>query len=161
MFSIFTIGQENCNFKIDKHKILSNLNLDKFVMELQNDNFEIHYDKKFIPDNLIKSLVCLNGDFSIANPKERYQSNCVTNKKLPKRKLILLLKSKNNIVVTYFCGGFVTSVHILFLRFNNEKILDLWSGSSTEKLSSKEDILRYIKENRNKKNGLNSSVISI
>ena len=161
MFSLFTIAQENCNFKIDKHKILSNLNLDKFLMELQNDNFEIYYDKKHIPDSLIKSLACLNGEFSIANPKEKYQTNCEANEKLPKRKLILLLKSKNNIVVTYFCGGFATSVHILFLRFNNGKITDLWSGISVKKLSSKEDILKYIKDNRNKKNGLNSSAIRI
>ncbi len=156
----YSYSQDNCTFKPDYSKILSNKNLDKFVAILQENRLTVYDNKKEIPSFIKTQLDCLAKGFSIANKNQKYQSNCISSNDLPKRQLIYMAKNNNFLVITYLMGGFAVSNHILFVEFKNGKILDLWKGRSLQKLDSNSKILKYIKNNRIKKGGLNESVIS-
>ena len=148
--SLNAIGQKNCDYKIDTLKILRNENLDGFLSALQNDSFEISYDKKDIPSFIKSQLDCLTHNFSIVNPNQEYQATDVVYKKLPNRKLIFLATSKDMIAMTYLIGGFAESTHVLFIQFHDKKIVDLWTGPCIRDLKSTSEILDYIREVRNK-----------
>jgi hypothetical protein len=155
-------AQKKCDFIINYSRIFSNENLEKFVVKLKNEDFIILKDKKEIPYFIQKELDCITGGFSIANPKEKFQSNCIANSDLPKRKLLFLSKSKNILVMTYLIGGFAVSTKILFIEFENEKILDLWSGSCLKQLKSNKEIIKYIQESQKNRVVLNNTkVISL
>lgn len=94
------LAQKKCDYNINTPKILSNESLDKFIYLLQKNDFIVSNNKKEIPSFIKKQLDCISGEFSIANPGEKYQSNCIAESNLPKRKLIFLSKSKNFLVMT-------------------------------------------------------------
>ena len=100
--------------------------------------------------NVKETLDCLTKKFSIANPNQEYACCCTSSDKLPRRKLIFLSKSQDVLVMTYLTGGFATSTHLLFIQFHNEKIIDLWTGYCSDDLKSNKDIVKFIKQVRNK-----------
>jgi hypothetical protein len=155
----FATAQRSCNFKIDTSKILLNENLDKFLSKLQTDRFTTLNDKNAIPKNVKKELDCLTKKFSIANPDQEYACCCTSSGKLPRRKLIFLSKSQDMLVLTYLTGGFGVSTHLLFIQFDNDKIIDLWTGFGSQSLKSNKDIENFIKERRNKEWGLHTNMV--
>lgn len=163
LITLNLFAQKNCEYKIDKNKILQNLNLDSFIQKLKRENFTVYNDKKSIPNNVQKELVCIATEFTIANPKENYQSDCNVLEELPKRQLIFLAKSENILIMTYATGGIGTSTHFLFIQFDSEKIIDLWSGVGIGIIKHKsiEEIAEFISSQRNKKWGLNTNIIII
>lgn len=152
-------AQTDCEFQIDSAKILMNKNLDNFISKIRNDSFNISYDKQDIPLFLKKQLDCLALGFSIANPYEEYQASDNIKIGLPKRQLIFLAESKDLLVMTYFTGGLSHWTHMLFIKFEKEKILDLWTGVCHDILQSKNDILNFLKKNKNKNLGFNGNWI--
>jgi hypothetical protein len=157
--TLFLSAQKKCDYTLNKEDIIQNKNLDKFIFKLEKERFIVLNDKKKIPVFIERQLDCMTNDFSIANPTEKYQSNCVAKSSLPKRKLLFLSKSKNTFVMTYLTSGFAVSTQILLIEFDNEKILDLWSGTCLKKLKSNVEIIKYIQESR--KNGLALNTKSI
>ena len=152
-------AQKSCDFKIDTSKILLNENLDKFISKLQTEKFTVYNNKNEIPKSVKKSLDCLTKKFSIANPNQEYACCCTSSAKLPRRKLLFLSKSEDILVMTYLTGGFGVSTHLVFIQFDNDKIIDLWAGHGSESLKSNKEIEQFIKELRNKEWGLNTNIV--
>jgi hypothetical protein len=159
LISLNVMGQKNCIYKIDTTKILSNENLNSFLSVIQTYNFKISYNKKDIPSFIKKQLDCFTNKFSIANPDEEYQATDIDDEKLPDRKLLFLAVSKDILVMTYLKGGMGESTHILFIQFQDQKIIDLWTGYGSPELKSLQQIFDYIQYNKNKEEGLNMNRI--
>ena len=161
LFSLNSFSQKNCPYKIDENKILENRNLDGFLNNFQSEKFVVFNDKNSIPKQVQKQLDCITKKFDIANPKEEYQKGCVIERKFPSRGLIFLAKSDDILVLTYGTGGIGSSTHFLFIKYNSEGIIDLWTGVGMGiiKHESLEEISEFIKAFRNKKWGLNTNMV--
>ncbi|MDI9366613.1 MAG: hypothetical protein QM541_16775 [Flavobacterium sp.] len=157
----FSFGQNNCSFKIDTTKILTKENLRKFATKLKNDTFQSFTDINEIPTFIKKQLNCLTNGFSIANPNEDYRCCCTSPRHLPNRKLIFVGKSKNVLAMTYLTGGFGVSTHLLLIQFENNKIIDLWTGYCPSYLTNLAEILNHIEERNKKKSDFDSNIIVI
>ena len=163
LLTVNGFAQNNCEFQIDKKRILENINLDSFLTEFKTEQFVVNNDKKSIPKHIKKELDCITLEFSIANPNEEYQVGCIVEKDIPKRQLIFLAKSEDILVMTYATGGIGSSTHFLFIKYNSEKIIDLWTGVGMGiiKHKSLQEISKYISTQRNREWGLNTNLVSI
>lgn len=141
-----TLGQKD--FVIDTARILSNENWNDFVHSLKTDSFETFTDKAAIPGFVKKELHRLAHGFSMANPGEAYRCCCTSPENLPSRQLSFLAKSKDVLVMTYNTGGIGVSLHLLMIRFENNAIVDLWSGYCWKDVKSIADILWFIEESK-------------
>ena len=159
LFPILSFGQKSNSFTIDTAKILTNENLDDFVQNLKTDTFQISADKKAIPKHIKKQLDKLTNGFSIGNPNQDWQCCCTSPRRLPERQLNFLAKSKDVLVMTYKTGGFGVSTHLLLVRFDNDKIIDLWTGYCWADVSKVGDILSYIEETRKNNRELNTNIV--
>lgn len=65
--------------------------------------------------------------------------------------------------MTYATGGFGSSTHFLFIKYNSKGIVDLWTGVGMGiiKHKSVSEITKYIGEFRNRKWGLNTNMVWI
>ncbi|MGG9963448.1 hypothetical protein [Ferruginibacter sp. SUN106] len=152
-------GQKGYTYLIDTSKILSNENLDPFIQKLSTDSFTNFTDKKAIPKFIKKQLDAIAHDFSIANPNENYRCCCMSSQKLPARKLQFLSVSNNVLAMTYLTGGWGVSSHLLLIRFEQNKIVDLWTGYYSNEVNGVADIVKYLNERRNKKEAFNTNII--
>jgi hypothetical protein len=153
-----SFGQNVCEISIDTTRILQDHSLDDFISDLQSERFKTFRDKKELPDFVKQQLSCLTKDsFSIANNNELYLCCCTSSQKLPKRKLLFFSMSNDIILITYLTGGFVVSTNFLILKFQGEKVKDIWSGSASSNIKSKEDAVKYLKTKRNKGYGFHST----
>jgi hypothetical protein len=159
LFPIIAFGQKSNNFTIDTAKILANENLDNFVQSLRTDTFQNFGDKDAIPKFVKKQLNRLTKGFSIANPNQPWQCCCTSPRRLPERQLNFLAKSKDILVMTYKTGGFGVSTHLLLIRFDNDKIIDLWSGYCWADINKVGDIVSYIDETRKNNRELNTNIV--
>ena len=158
-YPIISVGQKGNNFTIDTAKILNNENLEDFVQGLKTDTFQIFADKDAIPKHVKKQLDRLTKRFSIANPNQNWQCCCTSPRRLPERQLIFLAKSKDVLVMTYKTGGFGVSTHLLLIRFDNDKIIDLWTGYCWADVSKVDDIVSYIDETRKNNREFNTNIV--
>lgn len=159
LFPIISFGQTTNSFTIDTVKILTNENLDDFVQSLKTDTFQISADKSAIPKHIKKQLDKLTKGFSIGNPNQAWQCCCTSPRRLPERQLNFLAKSKNVLVMTYKTGGIGVSTHLLLIRFDNKKIIDLWTGYCWADVSQVSDIVSYIAESRKNNQELNTNIV--
>ena len=152
-------AQKKCEYNIDYNKIVENKSLDYLINKINSNVFIATNNVSTIPSYIKEQLNCLTNDFSIANPKQKFQSSCIAQESLPKRKLIFLAKSNNLLVMTYVLGGFTNTVHVLLIEYNENKIVELWTGFGSNKLASTKDIIKFLNMNKNKKNFLNSKKV--
>lgn len=158
LFPIIALGQKNDSYKIDTTKILANENLENFLQSLKTNIFQNFSDKDAIPRVVKKQLSRLTNGFSIANPNKPFRCCCTSPGRLPKRQLNFLAKSKDVLVLTYKTGGFAVSTHLLMIRFDNYKIIDLWSGYCWAEIKNVDDIVSYVDESRKNNRGLNANI---
>jgi hypothetical protein len=130
------------------------LNLDKFLSRISSEHFKVYNNKTAISAFIDEQLHSLTGGFSIANPGEEFQCCCTSPRTLPKRKLDFLAVSNDVFVMTYLTGGVGEEEHILLIKFKDNKIIDLWCGSSFPSLHSLREIEKYISKRRKKPSDL-------
>jgi hypothetical protein len=160
IFNTFVMeAQKKCDFQIDTASILTNKNLDFFLTELKTGRFEVANKRNHIPAFIKRELNCLAHGFRIANPNKPYNATDAVIRRLAMRQLRFLAISKSLFVLYYLKGGLGLSGHILLVRFDKEKIIDLWNGDCSMEIKSVEDLIGYIEVNRNKENVLNTDRI--
>lgn len=159
LFPIISVGQKSNGFTIDTAKILSNENLDDFIQSIKTGTFQISIDKNAIPKHIKKQLDRLTKGFSIGNPNQDWQCCCTSPRRLPERQLNFLAKSKDILAMTYKTGGFGVSTHLLLIRFENNKIIDLWTGYCWADIGKVSDIVSYIDEARRNNREFNTNII--
>ena len=150
------------DFKINERKILSNANLDYYLKALKNEQFTPLVKRRDIPDFIKEQLPWIN-DKEMADIGQKYQAtDVIQDENLPWRRLLFACNNKHVLVVTYVHGGFGTNYKILFVRYADRRVKDVWIGTTfCNDLVSVTNILRCIQENRNKKWGLNTNFVSM
>jgi hypothetical protein len=161
IFPAIAVGQKSNGFTIDTAKILANKNLESFVQSLETDSFQNFGNKGAIPKPIKEQLNNLTNGFSIANPEKPWRCCCTSPRHLPKRQLSFLAKSKDVLVLTYKTGGFAVSTHLLLIRFDNDKIIDLWSGYCGTDIKNVSDIVSYIDEVRKTNHVFNTNIVRL
>jgi len=158
--AIVTTGISKINgvYKIDSLAILTNENLDTLIAAVEEADLVTYKDVADIPPFIRTVLDSLTGgDFSIVNYGEDWQETDVIMGKLPERELLYLGKGDDITLLAYYTGGIGKSEHILIFRHKNGELTDFWAGNVLKNLKTKEDIVRYLKENKNKEWGLNTN----
>ena len=155
-------AQHNCAINVDTNSILADKNLDAFIIMLDKPGFVTFTDNNRLPQFIKQQLYCLTTDsFSIADRDEAYKCCCTSAKDLPKRQLLFFSINSNHLLITYLTGGIGVSTTILMLKFDKEKILDIWAGKAFPKFASKKEVIEHIKALRKKGNELHGGYVSI
>ena len=179
--SLFGISDLDGVYTIDTSIILSNRNLDYLITKLENTELKNKDSYEESPKIVQTLMDSLTKGFDIANPGEDWQVGCLSlkigkmienkindsiteisfddSKLIPSRQLIYLGISKNMTLMAYYTGGMGKSEHILIIRHGKDKILDLWSGNTLVDLKDKKEIIKFLKENKDEKWGLNTNII--
>ena len=152
--------QTQSYFHIDERRVLLNENLDFFVNKLKSQHFTIHKGKQEIP-SFIKEQLPFISDRNIANPDEKFEATDeIMDTSLPTRQLVFLCSSEDIYVVTYGKGGIGFNWKMLFIKYANKKVLDVWVGTTfCSNLTSVKNILDCIDKNRKKDMGLNTNIV--
>jgi hypothetical protein len=135
-------------FKIDSVRIYFNQNLGKFLSDIHHGHFQTYDSKKAIPPFIEQELDYLTGGLSLANPNEEFQCCCTSSQTLPERKLDFLAMSKDVFVMTYLTGGIGEEEHILLIKFENNKVVDIWYGVGLEQLHSLKKVVSFLSKRR-------------
>lgn len=183
-----SISYENGIVIIDTNTILTNKNLEFFINDLTKQELEQKMTYQEIPNFIKVFLDSLTDNFSIANVGEVWRVGCTepfeidsttktTNinkktgdtiyqfkfktKEYPSRQLNYFGLGKDLALMKYYSGGIAKIEHILIFKFKNEILIDFWSGTGSifKDNVTKEDIIKYLKENKNKDWGLNTNMI--
>ena len=170
-------AQNDCNIPINEKRILSNQNLDFFLKKLKTDTFTTDTDKRHIPVYIREKLRCLFGnttnpseelnatDEIMANPSEDYNAtDVISDVHLPWRQLLFfaLNKSKNVFLITYYKGGVGRSTITIMMRLSNQyknQVRDIWIGQTLFGGSTLPELIAFIQENRDKKDGVNTNMV--
>lgn len=141
-------GQTECSYRIDTLAILEDRNLPEFIKQISSDCFTAYNNKRHIPTSWQRQLDCLTDGFDLANPGEDFRNGCTGPETLPSRRLDLLLTSDNLMVLTYELGQGAAGVIgvIMFCKFSENKLTDLWTCFTWDRLHSKEEIIDYLKD---------------
>ncbi len=169
---------------LDTSAILQNNNLQSLIDNLEKTNLAEKRAIGEIPLFIKSFLDSLTNNFSIANPNEDWQVGCVAlgkqikkkvydkktgdslilvtfdnSQPLPSRQLVFFGIGKDIVLMTYYTGGIGKSEHILIIKFDHAKIVDFWCGNMQLDLTNKAEMLKYLKENKDKYWGLNTNMI--
>lgn len=141
------LGQSKM-YEVDSVKIYFNRNLNNFLSCINHDQFRTYDNKNSIPPFITEQLDYFTGSFSLSNPKEQYQCCCTSPRTFPRRKLDFLAISNNVLVMTYSTGGIAVEEHILLIKFERKRIVDVWYGLADYSLHSLRDITKYVSRRR-------------
>ena len=171
-----SISIANGIYKIDTNMAVSNGMKEKLIAKLETENMMDKKTVEEIPD-FIKSFLdgtSTNHTFDMANPDEEWQEdgwvNGFDNEKkaiiqatsslaepFPNKQLIYCGIGKNMALISYYIGGIRKTQNNIIIKFQNEKIVDLWFdhynsqfgyslGGTTNFVTTKADIIKYIKD---------------
>ena len=154
-------NKDEYDFVINSEKILANKNLPQLISKLENSELQTENETNKIDGIILEFLQAYDSPFSIANPNEKWSAtDVIADKTLPRRKLLYFGKGKNIAVLNYNLGGIGMSTKILIFEFDDEKVTDFWCGSVLVDLKTKEQTIKYLKENINKEWGLNTNILT-
>jgi len=159
--SIKSVSITDDRYVIDSALILSNRNLDNLINKIEESELEERTNITQIPKFIFKFINDITNEFTIANPNEKWQVGCVVFEELPRRKFEYFGLGSNVALMTYKSGGIGTSTKILIFHFDNDKIIDFWCGNKLKDLKNIDEIIAHLIENKDKKWGLNTNVISL
>jgi hypothetical protein len=144
VFTYLTTSSQNSFSKYWESRIYSNVSFAEMNNSIKKDSFDVFYNKNVVPKQLIDTLTQLmdtldpfERTFCFANPTEKYNSTDeIDNFELPYRQIIMVLKNKNYIFITYKHGGFGAHNHILWAKIVNNAVADIWVGTTSEYIDS-------------------------
>jgi hypothetical protein len=154
-------GMNSCGlFKIDTSSILQNKNLDNLISKLEKANLLTFTKTDSIP-HFIKVFLdsCEKPVLRIANKGERWDATDQITGDFPMRQIIFGSIGQDIALLTYYKGGIGMSERILIFQLENSCITDFWCGGTLDDLTTKDQVVQYLKENKNKEWGLNTNII--
>jgi len=153
--------KDEYQFVINSKRILNNENLLKLISKLESTELQTENETKKIDGVIFDFLQAYDPSFSIANPNEKWNAtDVIADKTLPRRKLLYFGNGKNIAILNYNLGGTGMSTKILIFEFDSEKVTDFWCGSVLVDLKTKEQTIEYLKENIDRKWGLNTNILA-
>ena len=147
-------------FKIDTASILKNKNLDNLISKLEKADLTTFTKTDSIP-GFIKVFLdsCEKPTLRIANKGEPWDATDQITGDYPVRQIIFGGVGQDVALLTYYKGGIGMSERILIFQLENSCITDFWCGGTLDDLTNKEQVIKYIKENKDKKWKLNTNLI--
>ena len=153
-------GTTSGQFEVDTVSILTNKNLDNLISKVDSTELTVHSEFSSIPSFIKDFLKKLVGTkFRIADPGEDWQATDIVEGDLPDRQLVYLGIGQDVMLLAYNKGGIGMSERILILHFEKSCIKDFWCGGALTELTKKDQIVSYLKENKDKHWGLNTNII--
>jgi len=176
------------SYHIDTAVILSNQNLDPFILQLKTTTLIEKEDFAEMPKPVLRFLRSFDNEFFIANPGEVWQRGCmppleidsqatkteydaetgdsVTNirfvsKKYAMRQMQYLGINDSLVLLVYLSGGYGVMSHTFMAKYKGKRVVDFWKGSgpSEGEFENKNDIIKYLEENKDSHWGLNTNVL--
>lgn len=154
---ISSIKQVGDSLAVNQQIILQDKNLGAFISDLQKSSMILQKSVKSIPI-IIKDFLAsfANDGFSIVDPGKNW--NCCDGSwddSLPNRELINVGADGHLFMITYLTGGIGVGEHIILISYNETKILDFWAGDISVKIMSKNEIIKYLINEKEKHWNLN------
>lgn len=145
-------------FELNKSKIMRNESLDYFLKEIKTKKFTEIQSKKEIPTFIKQQLPWIN-DSSIADKGEPFQATDVIMDNLPRRRMRYACSNRNVFVIGYEKGGVGTNDKIMFVKYSNKTVTDVWIGTMfCKELHSLPQVIDCINRHRTKR-GLNTNFV--
>ena len=137
---------QECGFDNNESFSKSNKKMEWFVKKLTKQKLTITNDKNDIPYKVKKQLDCITNGFDIANPEEKHQSGCIVEEGIPSRRLNILAKNDNYLILNYNTYSVGISGNNIWIKYDDNGITDFWKGSTMGGLiiDSKFDLNKYI-----------------
>ncbi|MES2516196.1 MAG: hypothetical protein V4580_18720 [Bacteroidota bacterium] len=169
--SISMIGS---NYKIDSSIAMANGTKQKMLLSLNKENLIEKKTVEEIPDFIKTFLdgISENNNFDIADLGEEWQDGSWTHsfekntstekatayiaKPFPTRQLIYCGVGKNVALISYYTGGIRMAQHVMILKFEGQKMMDLWFDNNSYGCDSganpgtkKDGLIKYVKSMTN------------
>ena len=146
---------------LDPATSLTNRQLGQWLDEAQQAPLVAHRSAQALPAGVRSFLERITGEaFTLANPGEKYQeTDVVYEHGLPTRQLVYLGVGDSLVVLTHYLGGYGVSERVMFFKMREQKVVDCWTGFVRGKADTKESILQYLRENKDRKFGVNTNIL--
>ena len=178
-----SISYVNGLYKIDTNIILTNRNLGNLVHELQYQNLVETKNTQDIPSFVKIFLDKLTGSFYIVNESNKWNADSISvvvennivvktvyhynikdtiidfGKLQTPRQLLYVATNKNITAIAYLIRGIALRGRLIIVTHKDGIITDMWCGRTNTEINNKEDIIKYVEENKDQYWGLNTNFI--
>jgi len=146
---------------LDTVAILTNRYLSHWLDEAQKAPLVAHRSAQALPAGVRSFVERITSEaFTLANPGEKYQeTDVVYEHGLPTRQLVYLGVGDSLVVLAHYLGGYGASERVLLFKMREQKVVDCWTGFVQGKADTKESILQYLRENKDRKFGVNTNIL--
>jgi|GEM_PF-1353918 len=147
-------------YVIDTAAVLTNRRLDQLLSEVHQTDLIGHQSATALPPVIATFLERTQKEpVSIADVGEAYESTDLIMDDLPRRQLTYLGIGGNVVLLAYNLGGFGVSERVLLFQLKDGEIVDFWTGSVKGNCHTKEAIIRYLREHKDQRWGVNTNMI--
>lgn len=146
------------SFIIDTLAVLSNKNIDKLLVQIEQDSLIESQKTSDIPP-VIQSFLNQRGAFTIADYGQPFNATDNILEERPNRQLLYLGIGNQTVMMVYYLGGFGLSERVLLFEIKDNHITDFWTGHLSQDAFDKQQIIQVLRANKNKKWGVNTNVL--
>ncbi|GAB2785588.1 hypothetical protein HNQ93_002608 [Hymenobacter luteus] len=145
-------------FLIDTLAILTNRNLDKLLLQIEQDSLIESRKTRDIPP-IIQSFLNQHGSFTIADYGQPFNATDNIVEERPNRQLLYLGIGNQTVLMTYYLGGFGLSERVLLFEVKDNNITDFWTGYLNPDAFDKRRIIQVLRANKDKSWGVNTNAL--
>ena len=147
-------------FRIDTAAVLTNRRLDQLLTAADQANLASYQSAKALPPVIAAFLKRVQREpVAIADVGQAYEATDVDDGRLPSRQLMYLGIGGNVVLLAYNLGGFAVSERVLLFQLKDGEIADFWTGHVEGNCHTKEAIIRYLREHKDQKWGVNTNML--
>lgn len=152
--------QQPTAYRIDTAAVLTNRRLDQLLTEVDQTNLTSYQSAKALPPAIATFLEQAHQEpAAIADVGQAYESTDVDDGSLPSRQLTYLGIGGDVVLLAYNLGGFGVSERVLLFQLKDGEIADFWTGYVRGQRHTKAEIIRYLREHKDQKWGVNTNII--
>jgi len=152
--------QQPAAYRIDTVAVLTNRRLDQLLTEADQTSLTSYQLAKALPQVIAAFLERAQQEpVPIADVGQAYESTDLIMGDLPRRQLTYLGIGENLVLLAYNLGGYGVSERVLLFQLKNGEIADFWTGYVRGQRHTKAEIIRYLREHKDEKHGVNTNII--
>lgn len=152
--------QQPTAYRIDTAAVLTNRRLDQLLTEADQTSLTSYPSAKALPPVIVAFLERAQQEpVPIADVGQAYESTDLIMGDLPRRQLTYLGIGGNVVLLAYNLGGYGVSERVLLFHLKDSEIADFWTGYVRGQRHTKAEIVRYLREHKDQKWGVNTNII--
>lgn len=152
--------KQSTAYRIDTAAVLTNRRLNHLLTEADQTSLISYQSAKALPPVIAAFLERAQQEpVPIADVGQAYESTDLIMGDLPRRQLTYLGIGGNVVLLAYYLGGYGVSERVLLFQLKNGTIADFWTGSVKGNRHTKEAIIRYLREHKDQRWGVNTNMI--